>query len=93
MLECQGLTKKFASTIAVNALDLSLDAGEPIALVGPNGAGKTTLLSLACGFIRPSAGSVRLFGHKPGSAALHGMIAALPQDACLLYTSPSPRDS
>ena len=81
MLECQGLTKKFASTIAVNALDLSLDAGEPIALVGPNGAGKTTLLSLACGFIRPSAGSVRLFGHKPGSAALHGMIAALPQDA------------
>lgn len=81
MLECKGLTKKFGSTIAVSALDLSLKAGGPIALVGPNGAGKTTLLSLCCGFIRPSGGSVTLFGQKPGHAALHGKIAALPQDA------------
>ncbi len=81
MLECQGLTKQFGSTLAINALDLSLHAGGPIALVGPNGAGKTTFLSLCCGFIRSSSGSLKLFGEKPGSAALHGKIAALPQDA------------
>ncbi len=81
MLECRGLTKQFGSTLAVNSLDLSLQSGGPIALVGPNGAGKTTLLSLCCGFIRPSRGDVTLFGEKPGRAALHGKIAALPQDA------------
>jgi len=81
MLECRGLTKKFGSTVAVNALDLELEAKGPVALIGPNGAGKTTFLSLLCGFIRPSSGEVRVFDHKPGSSALHGAVAALPQDA------------
>jgi len=81
MLVCRGLTKKFGSTVAVNSLDLELEAKGPVALIGPNGAGKTTFLSLLCGFIRPSSGEVRVFDHKPGSSKLHGAVAALPQDA------------
>lgn len=82
-IECQGLTKRFGSTLALDNLTLSLPAGEPIALIGPNGAGKTTLLSVLCGFIRPSNGDVSILGERPGSAGLNGRLSALPQDALL----------
>ncbi len=83
LLSCQGLTKKYGSTLAVNDLSLEIESGPPVALIGPNGAGKTTLLSLLSGFIRPSNGSASIMGHAPGSAALHGKLSALPQDANL----------
>ncbi len=82
-IECQGLTKRYGSTLALDNLTLSLPAGEPIALIGPNGAGKTTLLSVLCGFIRPSNGEVSILGERPGSAGLTGRLSALPQDALL----------
>ena len=83
IIQCSALTKRYGGTVAVDALDLALSAGEPIALIGPNGAGKTTLLSLLCGFIRPSQGEVTIMGHQPGAAALSGQLSALPQDALL----------
>ena len=83
VVHCQGLTKRYGSTHAIDQLTLELNAGEPIALIGPNGAGKTTLISLICGFIRPSEGQVSILGHEPGAAALSGQLAALPQDALL----------
>ena len=82
-IECQGLTKRYGSTLALDNLTLSIPAGEPIALIGPNGAGKTTLLSVLCGFIRPSNGEVSILGERPGSAGLTGRLSALPQDALL----------
>lgn len=83
IVSCANLGKRYQGTVALDAINLELDAGEPIALIGPNGAGKTTLLSLLCGFIRPSDGQVAVLGHAPGSAALHGRVSALPQDAQL----------
>ncbi len=83
LIECEGLTKHYGSAVALDTVSLTLPAGEPIALIGPNGAGKTTLLSLLCGFIRPSAGQVRVLGQQPGSQALSGRLSALPQDALL----------
>jgi ABC-2 type transport system ATP-binding protein len=68
-LRVQGLTKRFDRP-AVDALDLSVRAGEFYALVGPNGAGKTTTLRMVAGLLRPDAGSVAIFGvdalHDPG---------------------------
>ncbi len=78
-----GLTKRYGSTTALDQMTITLEQGPPIALIGPNGAGKTTFLSLLCGFIRPSDGSVQILGNKPGSSALSGHLAALPQDAVL----------
>ena len=60
-LQVQGLTKRF-DRLAVDALDLTVRAGEFYALVGPNGAGKTTTLRMVAGLLRPDAGSVAIFG-------------------------------
>lgn len=83
LLSCQNLVKKYGNAHALDGVDLTLEAGAPIALIGPNGAGKTTLFSLACGFLRQSTGIIKVLGYEPGSVALHGRLAALPQDAQL----------
>jgi zinc transport system ATP-binding protein len=54
---------------AVSGVDLTVAAGEFVALVGPNGSGKSTLLRLLLGLLAPDAGTVEILGHPP--AALH----------------------
>lgn len=52
-------------TATISDLTFSIQEGEFTVLVGPSGCGKSTLLSLACGLLKPEAGSIRLFGHSP----------------------------
>src|SRR3954453_7141695 len=60
-LDVRGLTKRYDRP-GVDALDLTVRAGEFYALVGPNGAGTTTTLRMVAGLLRPDAGSVSIFG-------------------------------
>jgi ABC-2 type transport system ATP-binding protein len=83
IIHCQRLNHVYSGKVALSNVNFELDAGEPIGLVGPNGAGKTTLLSILSGFLRPTSGTVKLFGHPPGAAQLSGKVSALPQDARL----------
>ncbi|MBI4840705.1 MAG: heme ABC exporter ATP-binding protein CcmA [candidate division NC10 bacterium] len=62
MVDVQGLTKVFGSTLALDAVDLRVEQGEVVALLGPNGAGKTTLLKLLATAIKPTAGGGRVLG-------------------------------
>jgi heme exporter protein A len=62
VIETRGLTRRFAGLTALHGIDLSVTAGEAVALFGHNGAGKTTLLRLLAMLLRPSAGTVHLFG-------------------------------
>ncbi len=62
MVEVEGLTKVFGRTLALDAVDLRVEAGEVVALLGPNGAGKTTLLKLLATAIKPTAGGGRVLG-------------------------------
>jgi ABC-2 type transport system ATP-binding protein len=62
-LRVEGLSKSYGHVRAVNGLDLSIEEGELFALVGPDGAGKTTTIRIACGILKPDAGSVSVFGH------------------------------
>src|SRR5580693_7381771 len=55
------LRKSFAKT-AVDGLNLTVRAGELYALLGPNGAGKTTTLRMVAGLLKPTSGSIRVFG-------------------------------
>jgi ABC-2 type transport system ATP-binding protein len=62
VLDLQGLTKRFGSTVAVDAIDLAVAAGSFYGIVGPNGAGKTTTLSMVTGLLRPDGGRVLVHG-------------------------------
>jgi ABC-2 type transport system ATP-binding protein len=74
-IEVRGLCKYYGELVAVDGVDLTVEAGDVFGYLGPNGAGKTTSLRMMLGLIAPSAGSVRLFGHDPqaGVKALRGV--------------------
>src|SRR4051794_18516228 len=74
-VEVRGLVKRYGEITAVDGVDLTIDAGDVYGYLGPNGAGKTTSLRMMLGLIRPTAGTVRLFGRDPldGVAALDGV--------------------
>jgi ABC-2 type transport system ATP-binding protein len=57
-----GLTKRYGETLALDALDLEVRAGEVFGYLGPNGAGKTTTIRLLLGLHGPTAGRAELFG-------------------------------
>ncbi len=62
LLELSGVTMRFGGLVAVNDLNLSLDAGRLYGLIGPNGAGKTTVFNVITGVYTPTSGAVRLDG-------------------------------
>jgi ABC-2 type transport system ATP-binding protein len=63
ILKVNALTKYFQRNLAVDDLTFSMQESSIVGLLGGNGAGKTTTLSMLLGLLRPSSGSVELFGH------------------------------
>jgi ABC-type Fe3+/spermidine/putrescine transport system ATPase subunit len=61
-VDVRNLRKDYGSVTALRSVDLQIEAGEYFVLLGPSGGGKTTLLRLIGGFVRPTAGTVRLHG-------------------------------
>ncbi|MBS1895156.1 MAG: ABC transporter ATP-binding protein [Actinobacteria bacterium] len=64
-IEVRGLVKRYGDLTAVDDVHLTVEAGDVFGYLGPNGAGKTTSLRMMLGLIRPSAGTVRIFGRDP----------------------------
>ena len=65
VISVASLARRFGSTIALNAVTLSMPRGGVYGLVGANGAGKTTLIKHILGLLRAESGSVRVFGLDP----------------------------
>jgi ABC-2 type transport system ATP-binding protein len=86
-IEITGLNKKFAQHQVLKRLNLTINAGEIVAILGENGAGKTTLLNIMLGLLPADSGEVKLFG-QPASAlqqsmALRANIGVMLQQASL----------
>jgi len=72
-LVIEGLAKSYpGGFVAVKDLSFRVEPGQVLGLLGPNGAGKTTTLRMLMGLITPTAGEIRVFGHKisPGAPVL-----------------------
>jgi ABC-2 type transport system ATP-binding protein len=64
VLTASGLVKNYRRGRAVDGVDLTVGAGERVAVLGPNGAGKTTTLLMCLGVVSPDAGTVVVAGHQ-----------------------------
>jgi ABC-type multidrug transport system ATPase subunit len=84
VLVAHGLERHYGDLTALAGIDLTVRAGEMVALVGPNGAGKSTFLGLAAGLLTPSDGSVEVAGSPAGSLEARAATSFLP-DAPSLY--------
>lgn len=62
-VETIGLRKNFGDLVAVDGLDLRVEAGSFFGFLGPNGAGKSTTIRILTGMLLPSAGSATILGH------------------------------
>jgi iron complex transport system ATP-binding protein len=77
------VTAGYRDTPVLKGLSLEIEAGEMIGILGPNGAGKSTLFSVVSGLLKPSAGTVKLYGseiHRMPPAERARTIAVVPQE-------------
>jgi ABC-2 type transport system ATP-binding protein len=84
VIEAHDLCKSYNGTLALDGLTLAIPEGS-IGLLGENGAGKTTLIKLLLGLLRPTAGSVRVFGLNVANEgpAIRQRLGYMPEDECL----------
>lgn len=74
-----GVTRHFGNVVAVEDVDITVAEGEVVGLLGANGAGKTTLIRMLLGLLKPTAGTVRMFGQRLGLEQRR-RIGYVPQD-------------
>ena len=74
LIECHEVTRRFGGLIAVDNVDMTVEAGETRAIIGPNGAGKTTLFNLLTGVLTASEGQVIFEGRNITSLPVHDII-------------------
>jgi len=81
VIEARGLSYEYPDgTTAVREVDLTVTAGERVAVVGANGSGKSTLQLALGGLVDPSAGSVQYFGETTHAEVVRDRLGVLLQD-------------
>jgi zinc transport system ATP-binding protein len=78
-LECRDLTVVLGGKEVVSGINLTVGEGVFLGIVGPNGSGKTTLLKVLLGLVRPTTGTVKVFGREPQDVLRSGVFGYLPQ--------------
>ena len=85
IVQTRGLCKQYGKVMRVNHLDLQVPEGAIYGFLGPNGAGKSTTLKMILGLVRPTAGSISVFGKEVNG---HNRLDMLKQVGSLIE-SPS----
>jgi ABC-type branched-subunit amino acid transport system ATPase component len=87
MLAVRGVDSGYGAAMVLKELDLSLQAGEILAILGKNGMGKSTLLKTLMGFIRPRQGEISFFGEVTAKWSTDRIarhrVAYIPQEKAL----------
>ena len=79
VISAHDLTKFYGQVLGLNGVELSIGPGIT-GLLGPNGAGKSTLLWMIAGQLRPSRGTLTVYGQRvPGRASIRGKIGLCPE--------------
>ena len=89
LLDARGLVRRFGNLVAVDGVDLQVDAGEVVAFLGPNGAGKSTTMRMVAGSLTPTQGSVVIDGH----ALSHDLLGAQRRFGYLPEGAPADSDA
>ncbi|MCW3991965.1 MAG: ABC transporter ATP-binding protein [Candidatus Bathyarchaeota archaeon] len=82
-IDAKGLVKSFGNVLALNGCSFTVSGGEVFGLIGPNGAGKTTALRIVGTILKPTSGSVEVFGVEVvrDPDKVRRMISYLPEEA------------
>jgi zinc transport system ATP-binding protein len=81
LIALRGVTFSYNGTPVLVDIDLTIEAGDFLAIIGPNGSGKTTLVKIILGLLRPSSGEVEIFGQSPAAFTGWNRIGYVPQKA------------
>src|SRR5438876_11712556 len=94
VIRAEALTKRYGATLAVDHIDISVDAGEIVGILGPNGSGKTTTILMLLGLTEPTDGHAEVAGYDPLRAPLEvkRRVGYLP-DQVGFYDNLSARDN
>jgi NitT/TauT family transport system ATP-binding protein len=83
VVQIKDVTKRFAETTAVQAIDLEIEPGEFVSLIGPSGCGKSTLLRIIGDLIQPSSGTATVNNKPARQARIDRDYGIVFQDAVL----------
>ena len=85
VVKLDGLIKKYDNRPVVDGLSLEIKEGEIFGLLGPNGAGKSTTMNMICSLLKPTAGSIEVFGMdiKKDINKIKPLIGYIPQELAI----------
>lgn len=78
-IEVDHVSHSYGGETVLDSVSFAIPEGRYVGIVGPNGGGKTTMLKIMLGILKPSQGTVSIFGQTPAQARLSGKIGYIPQ--------------
>lgn len=87
IIEIRNLTFRYDKNIILEDISFEINEGDYIGIVGPNGSGKSTLIKIILGILKPSKGTIKLFGQDINSFKNWGNVGYVSQKATSFNTA------